>query len=49
MFLGAVIVILTLVILAIGAKKMCGGSSRRVHTVETEPDGSSVVTDSEEG
>ena len=48
MFLGATIVILVLIILAVGAKKMCGGSSRKVHTVETEPDGKSVVTDSEE-
>jgi hypothetical protein len=47
-FLGAVIVILVLVILAMAAKRMCGGSSRKVHTVETEPDGRSVVTDSEE-
>jgi hypothetical protein len=48
MILGAVIVILVLVILAMGIKKMRGGSSRKVHTVETEPDGRSVVTDSEE-
>lgn len=47
-FLVATIVILVLVILAMGAKKMCGGS-RKMHTVETEPDGKSVVTDSEEG
>jgi flagellar biosynthesis/type III secretory pathway M-ring protein FliF/YscJ len=48
MLLGVAVVILVLVILAIGAKKMCGNSSRKVHTVETEPDGTSVVTDSEE-
>jgi hypothetical protein len=47
-FLEVVIVILVLVILAMGVKKMCGGSSRKVHVVETEPDGRSVVTDSEE-
>ena len=48
MFPGATVVILVLVILATGAKKMCGGSSRKVHTVETEFDGKSVVTDSED-
>jgi hypothetical protein len=48
MFLAAMVVILVLVILTMGAKKMCGGSSRKVHTVETEHDGKSVVTDSEE-
>jgi hypothetical protein len=48
-FLVATVVILVLVILAMGAKKMCGGSSRKMHTVETGPDGKSIVTDSEEG
>ena len=47
-FLGVALVILVLVIFAMGVKKMRGGSSRKVHVVETEPDGRSVVTDSEE-
>lgn len=47
-FLRAVIIFLVLVILVMAVKKMCGGYSRKVHTVETAPDGTTVVTDSEE-
>jgi hypothetical protein len=48
MLLGAAIVIVVLIILAVGVKKMCGGTTRKEHVVETEPDGTSVVTDNEE-
>jgi hypothetical protein len=49
MLLGAAIVIVVLLILAIGVKKMCGRPSREAPPVETEPDEAPVVTESKEG
>jgi hypothetical protein len=48
MLLGVAVVIVVLVIVAIGVKKMCGRSSRKMPIVEAELDGTPVVVNSEE-
>lgn len=49
MLVGAAIIILVLLIVAIGVKKMRGSSSPEVHTMEARLDESPVLADSKVG